>query len=66
MEVISPSPLLFARILLVQWEIRLATLKNKCISADTFQVVYLADSLSVSSSKSCLLVKGDGAYAAHD
>lgn len=47
MEVISPPPLLFARILLTQWGIHLATLKNKCIYADTFQVVYLADSLSI-------------------
>lgn len=46
MEVISPSPLLFARILLAQWGVHVATLKNKCISADTFQVVYLVDSLS--------------------
>lgn len=61
---VSPSPLLFARILLVQWGIHLAALKNKCISADTFQVVYLADSLFISSSKSCLLVKG--VDAAHD
>lgn len=46
MEVISPPPLLFARILLAQWGIHLATLKKKCISGDIFQVVYLADSLS--------------------
>lgn len=51
---------------LVQWEIHSATLKNKHISADTFQVVHFADSLSNFSAKSCLLVKGDGAYAAPD
>lgn len=53
-----------SRILLVQWEIHLAALKNKCISADTFQAVHLSDSLSNSSAKNCLLVKGDGGYTA--